>query len=186
MSSSFAEWTPFLADLIRGIKPQMMLKARYGSLTFEIEENQVFHLEEMETVACPTDLRRSADVVFKENSELVFEEWHEVPPALRSAVANWRRLKAADGSHSFLSASLKLDKELHGPHGNIENPFPSEGLAVTSICRKHFNACIHHRLFKWFASSLLHSASNAHSPLANGLEGNVRTILVLQINDCAQ
>lgn len=108
MSSSFAEWASFLAGLIPGIKPQMMLKERYGSLTFEIEENQVFHLEEMETVACPADLRRSADVVFKENSELVFEEWHEVPPALRSAVVNGRRLKAPDGPPFLPAWALEI------------------------------------------------------------------------------
>ena len=34
----------------------MMLKERYGSLTFEIEEKPGVSFEEMESVACPADL----------------------------------------------------------------------------------------------------------------------------------
>ena len=68
VSWSLAEWTPFLAQLIlHGIKQQMMLEERCGSPTYEMEQNQVFHFETAEVEAYPSDLRRSADVVFNEN-----------------------------------------------------------------------------------------------------------------------
>ena len=109
VSSSLAEWTPFLAHLIlQGIKQQMMLEEEYGSPTYETEENQVFHFDAAEVEAYPSDLRRSADVVFKENAELVFEEWHEVPPALRSAIVKLHKQYSHALSGDALVRHLRL------------------------------------------------------------------------------
>ncbi len=109
ISSSLAEWTPFLAKLIlRGLKQQMMLEEKFGSPTYEMEENLVFHNEEMEVEAYPSDLRRSAEVVFKENAELAFDEWHEVPPALRSAIVKLHKQYSHALSGESLVGHLRL------------------------------------------------------------------------------
>lgn len=64
----------------------------------------------MESVACAADLRRSADVVFKENSSFVFAEWHEVPPALRSVVAKLHK----QYSHALSGEAVVIHSQLGG------------------------------------------------------------------------
>ena len=111
VSSSLAEWTPFLAQLVlRGVKQQMVLEEESGSPTYEMEENLEFHGEGTEVEAYPSDLRRSAEVVFKENAELVFDEWHQVPPALRSAIVKVHK----QYSHALNGDSLVRHLRLGG------------------------------------------------------------------------
>ena len=111
VSSSLAEWTPFLAQLIlRGLKQQMLLEEQYGSPTYELMEDVMFHEGESEVEAYPSDLRRRAEVIFKENAELVFEEWHEVPPALRSAIVKLHK----QYSHALSGESLVRHLRLGG------------------------------------------------------------------------
>ena len=111
VSSSLAEWTPFLAQLIlRGVKEQMLLEEQCGEPTYEMEENLVFHVDEAEVEAYPSDLRRSAEVVFKENEELVFDEWHQVPQALRSAIVKVHK----QYSHALNGESLVRHLRLGG------------------------------------------------------------------------
>lgn len=52
----------------------------------------------------------SADVVCKENSELVFAEWHEVPPALRSVVVKLHK----QYSHALSGEAVVIHSLLGG------------------------------------------------------------------------
>ena len=109
VSASLAEWTPFLAKLIlTGIKQQMLLEENYGSPTYEVDETYVLNIEEVDAEIFPAELRRSADVVFKENADAVFEEWHEVPPALRSAIVKLHKQYSHSLSGDALVRHLRL------------------------------------------------------------------------------